>query len=63
MNAEPHPQSPTDFDREAARDAAVIRRAMRDIDEGRGREAGVLFDGLRARLLAMKAGWPASGAD
>ncbi len=38
-----------------ARDVTVIRQAMREIDEGKGREPGEFFDGLRARLLAMKA--------
>ncbi len=38
-----------------ARDVETIRRAMREVDEGKGQEAGVLFDGLRAKLLAMKA--------
>ena len=34
-------------------DVAVIRAAMREIDEGRGAEAGEFFDQLRARLLAL----------
>jgi prevent-host-death family protein len=38
-----------------ARDVSVIRRAMREIDEGKGREAGVVFDALRSRLIAIKA--------
>jgi len=37
------------------RDIAVMRRAMQEIDEGKGMEAGAFFDGLRAKLLAMKA--------
>ena len=41
---------------QATRDVAMIRRAMREIDEGKGQEAGPFFDALRARLLAMKAG-------
>jgi PHD/YefM family antitoxin component YafN of YafNO toxin-antitoxin module len=39
---------------QATRDVSVIRRAMREIDEGKGREAGAFFDSLRARLLAMQ---------
>ena len=39
---------------ELTRDVAVIRRAMGEIDDGRGQEAGAFFDGLRSRLLAMK---------
>jgi PHD/YefM family antitoxin component YafN of YafNO toxin-antitoxin module len=39
---------------QAARDAIVIRQSMRDIDEGKGTEAGKFFDGLEAQLLAMK---------
>ena len=38
------------------RDVSVIRKAMREIDEGQGQEAGVFSDGLRSRLLAMQAG-------
>jgi PHD/YefM family antitoxin component YafN of YafNO toxin-antitoxin module len=38
------------------RDASVIRQAIREIDEGKGQEAGAFFDSLRSRLLAMKAG-------
>ena len=38
------------------RDVAMIRKAMNEIDGGKGREAGAFFDELRARLLAMKAG-------
>ena len=37
-----------------ARDVANIRRSMQEIDAGKGTEAGEFFDGLRARLLAMK---------
>jgi prevent-host-death family protein len=53
--------SPAAFDelaREAqlSRDVAVIRQAMREIDEGRGKEAGAFFAELRARLVAMKTG-------
>ena len=39
---------------ELTRDVATIRRAMREIDDGQGQEAGAFFDGLRSRLLAMK---------
>ena len=46
---------------QATRDVTVIRRAMHDIDAGRGREAGAFFDGLRARLLAMKDAGPTDG--
>jgi hypothetical protein len=51
--------SPTVYDemvREAqfSHDVTVIRRAMRQIDEGQGQEAGKLFDGLRGKLLAMR---------
>jgi prevent-host-death family protein len=37
-----------------ARDVVVMRQAMREIDEGKGKEAGQFFDELRAQLLAMK---------
>lgn len=40
---------------QATRDVAMIRRAMRELEEGQGEEAGVFFDGLRSKLLAMKA--------
>ncbi len=30
-----------------ARDVAVMRQSMREIDEGKGAEAGEFFDGLR----------------
>lgn len=55
--------SPAAYDelaREAqlSRDVAVIRQAMREIDEGQGQEAGAFFGELRARLLAMKTGQP-----
>jgi prevent-host-death family protein len=39
---------------ELARDVAVIRRAAREIEEGKGQEAGEFFGGLRDQLLAMK---------
>ena len=39
---------------QATRDVSVIRQAMKEIDSGKGMEAGALFDGLRSRLLAMK---------
>lgn len=53
--------SPAAYDelaREAqlTRDVALIRKAMREIDDGQGQEAGAFFNGLRARLLAMKDG-------
>ena len=38
-----------------SRDVAAIRRSMKDIEEGKVMEAGQFFDGLQARLLAMKA--------
>lgn len=37
------------------RDVAVIRRAMKQIDDGNYVEAETFFGDLRARLLAMKA--------
>lgn len=37
------------------RDVVVIQRAMREIDEGKGKKAGDFFDGLRSHLLKMKA--------
>src|ERR1700733_2102418 len=37
-----------------ARDVAVIRQAIGEIDAGKGEEAGMFFGGLRERLLAMK---------
>lgn len=37
------------------RDVAVVRRAMKQIDEGNYVEAEPFFSGLRAKLLAMKA--------
>src|SRR4051812_23998113 len=46
---------------ELTRDVTVIRKAMLDIDQGKGREAGAYFDELRARLLAMKADPQAGG--
>jgi prevent-host-death family protein len=51
--------SPAAFDelaREAqlARDADVINRAVREIEEGKGQEAGEFFKGLRAQLVAAK---------
>jgi prevent-host-death family protein len=36
------------------RDVAAIRQAIREINKGKGQEAGEFFDGLRAQLLAMK---------
>jgi prevent-host-death family protein len=36
-------------------DVAVIRRAIQEIDDGKGQEAGAVFGGLREELLAMKA--------
>jgi PHD/YefM family antitoxin component YafN of YafNO toxin-antitoxin module len=38
-----------------SRDVAMIRRSVKDIDEGKFLEAGVYFDGLREKVLAMKA--------
>jgi PHD/YefM family antitoxin component YafN of YafNO toxin-antitoxin module len=36
------------------RDVQMMRRAMQEIDEGKGLDARAAFDDLRARLLAMK---------
>ena len=52
--------SPAAYDqlaREAqlARDVALIRQSMKDLDEGKGIEAIEFLDGLRAKLLAIKA--------
>jgi hypothetical protein len=38
-----------------ARDAAVIRRAIQQLSEGKSMEADEFFDGVRSQLLAMKA--------
>jgi len=51
--------SPAAYDelaREAqlTRDVTAIRRAIQEIGEGKGQEAGAFFDRLRAELLAMK---------
>ena len=43
-------------------DVEVIRRSMRDIDEGRFRSADEFFDELHAKLLAMKARQEAEAA-
>lgn len=53
--------SPTAYDELArdaqlTRDAAVMRQAVREIDEGKGRDAQVYFDELRAKLMSMKRG-------
>jgi PHD/YefM family antitoxin component YafN of YafNO toxin-antitoxin module len=40
---------------ELARDVAAMRKAMKEIADGRGVEATTFFAGLRAELLAMKA--------
>lgn len=45
------------------RDALVIRLAMRELDDGKGRESTAFFDGLRSRLLGMKAGRETGAAD
>jgi len=37
------------------RDVEMMRRALKEIDEGKGLDARVAFDELRAKLLAMKA--------
>lgn len=52
--------SPAAFDdlaREAllTRDVAVIRKAMKEIDEGKGVDVDTAFQSIRAELLAMKA--------
>lgn len=36
------------------RDASVIRRAIRQIEDGKGRAADDVFDALRRQLLAKK---------
>ena len=36
------------------RDVQMMRRAMQEIDEGKGLDARSAFDDLRAKLLAMK---------
>jgi hypothetical protein len=36
-------------------DVAVMRKSMREVDDGRGKDAGTFFDELRGRLLEMKA--------
>jgi hypothetical protein len=43
-------------------DVAVIRKAMRELDGGRGEEAAAFFNRLRTRLLAMKAAAGARGS-
>jgi hypothetical protein len=69
VNGEARPVllAPAVFDelaREAqlARDVSMIRKAMREIDDGEGEEAGAFFGKLRSRLLAMKRGKPAGAA-
>jgi len=42
-------------DAQLSRDVTFIRRAMQEIQDGKGMEAGAFFDGLRSTLLAMKA--------
>jgi PHD/YefM family antitoxin component YafN of YafNO toxin-antitoxin module len=37
-----------------ARDVAVMRRAMQQLDSGEGKEAGDFFDELRAELLLKR---------
>jgi PHD/YefM family antitoxin component YafN of YafNO toxin-antitoxin module len=36
-------------------DASVIRQSIQDIRDGKGKDAELFFDELRAKLLAMKA--------
>ena len=36
------------------RDITVIRKAIQEVDKGKGQESGAFFDGLRAQLLTMK---------
>lgn len=36
------------------RDVAVIRKAMKQIEEGKGKTVAEVFDPIRAKLLAMK---------
>ncbi len=52
--------SPAVYDamaRESAlnRDVAAIRTSLREIAEGKYQEVGPAFDGIRKKLLAMKA--------
>jgi PHD/YefM family antitoxin component YafN of YafNO toxin-antitoxin module len=51
------PSAYDDLAREAqlSKDVAMMRRAIKEIDEGKYQEAEVFFDGLHAKLLAMKA--------
>ena len=46
-----------DLAREAllSRDAAVIRRAIQELKDGKGLESDSFFDQVRSQLLAMKA--------
>jgi hypothetical protein len=37
-----------------SRDVKVMRRAIHQIDEGKGQDAGEFFDGLRAQSVARK---------
>lgn len=39
---------------QVTRDVAVMRRALKEIDEGRGMGVDEAFDPIRAELLAMK---------
>jgi PHD/YefM family antitoxin component YafN of YafNO toxin-antitoxin module len=53
--------SPSTYDemaREAqlSRDAKVMRTAIEQINDGKGRPANEFFDDLKARLLSMKSG-------
>jgi prevent-host-death family protein len=50
------PASYDDLARQAAlsRDVAVMRRAVQELNEGKGREAGSFFHDLRKQLLATK---------
>ena len=52
--------SPAVFDEMAreyqlTRDVAMMRQAIKEIDEGKGLDARLAFDELRAKLLTMKA--------
>lgn len=43
-------------DAQLTRDVAMIRKSMKQFEEGKGRPADAVFDEIRGRLLKMKAG-------
>ena len=45
---------PTTKHTQLSRDLKVMREAIDQIDEGKGRDAGEFFDELRAQLVARK---------